>query len=200
MMRKKDFLIMPIRSSSFSFDPAGTQEYTGNQNLIYQCETEIRVALPGIQTFEDWAGIVDHVWEKVRHRAENGPTTCRGRIKYVPMDDDEKGRPRSKKTLLSMSEIPAWIEKANPEWNPKWSALWAEPNIIVAGLKPLHTIWAVHEVAHQLVYYKHGWELNEEDTGHGSIWKQTYLDLLGEFYPVHAKLLEKTFVRNGVDI
>lgn len=187
---------MPIRPSSFRYDPAGRQEYTDSQNLIYQCETEIRVALPGIQTFEDWAGIVDHVWGKVRHRAEDGPTTCRGRVKYL---SDDQERPY-KKTIVPMSEIPAWIEQARSEWKPTWSALWSEPNVIVAGLKPLHTIWAVHEVAHQLVYYQHGWELNEEDNGHGPIWKRTYLELLGEFYPVHAKLLEKTFVQNGVDI
>lgn len=197
---------MPIRPSSFYYDPCGDQKVTPNQELIYRCETEIRVSLPGNQTFEDWAKIVDHVWENVRDRAEDGPRECRGRVKYIhrdrPVETDRYDfDSRMEKTIVPMSKIPVWIEQARPEWNPTWSALWGEPNIIVGGLKhPLHTIWAVHEVAHQLVYFMHGPALNEKDNGHGPIWKRTYLELLGEFYPVHAKLLETTFSKNGVDI
>lgn len=196
---------MPTRRSSFKKDPSVGEVRTDHQILIYKCETEIRTALPDVYTFKRWAGIIDHVWEKVRHRAEDGPPSSRGRVKYLPFDRERESpygypyRPYQR-LAVSMYEIPVWIERARRTWTPTWSALWSEPNIIVAGHHPLHAIWAVHEVAHMLVYYQHGWFAADQDNGHGPIWKQTYLDLLYEFYPKHGKLLERTFVQNGVDI
>lgn len=202
---------MPIRPSQFrAYGDLDT--YTDGQQLIYLCESETLLRLPGIVSFEEWAGVVDDVWLKIRHRAENGPADATRRIKTVRIPDEEIVPCQNeedrynydrfhKQITIPMSEVPVWIEKYPPELtNIKWSALWSEPNVIVAGHRPLHVMTAVHEVAHLLVYYQHGWRLDEPDNGHGPIWKRTYMDLLNEFLPKHAEVLHATFKEKGVDI
>ena len=151
----------------------------------------VRALQPEILPFEHWANAVDDFWERCRGRAEGGPITY-NRTKMV-----EEGEVWTKH-IIPMNQIPAWIEQY-PANDPyvDWCALWVCPNIVIAGYEPLHIIWAVHEVAHQLVYYQHGW-IDEPDNGHGPIWQATYLGLLTEFCPGHATLLKEMFTRSGI--
>lgn len=187
---------MPLRPSQYT-EKGRTDEHTKEQNLIYFCETETRLSLPQICTIQEWANVVDHVWEQSRSTVENGSLDCFGRMRWKLMETGKWER-----APIPMQDIPMWIEKYPQEKPIPWSAMWYEPNVVIAGHKPLHVIWAVHEVAHALTYYKQGHEVTrlEPDNGHGLLWKHTYLDLLGQFYPEHAKFLERSFVRNGVDI
>lgn len=198
---------MPIRQAVYRYTNIQNEEFTSNQQLIYACESEVRAASKDkIMSFDEWANFVDYLWLEVRDRAEDGPQNCHGRARLIknpdfhPVDPEEFSYSRFIYAKLPMNMIPVWIEKYPTELSIKWNALWAEPNIIVAGHQPLHEIWAVHEVAHMLVYYQNGVRVNEEDNGHGPIWKRTYLELLEEFLPEQATRLEKVFSSKGIDI
>jgi len=190
---------MPIRPYSLH-SLSVTEEYTPGQELIYRCEKNMREELPEVLTFEEWAGLVESVWYEIRERIEfHDLAFMRGKWEQKEVDGAVQW---VKRQPPQRPPTPVWIEKCPESEVITWSALWASPNIIAAGHKPLHPTWAIHELAHMVVYYEHGYTaaINETDNGHGTLWKKCYLDLLAEFLPRHAEILTKTFREQKVDI
>lgn len=153
---------MPIRPYTNCFFE-NRIEREAIDEIVYACERRARLRLPDDIPFEEWARLTDMWWEESR----------------------------TKWPEYRWSHVHCWIEqyiKPKTDPDPKWGAAWVSPNIIVAGVGPLHRSWTLHEIAHAATHYQ-----NWYAEGHGKAWRDIYLKMLNEFYPEFGRILAEEF-------